>query len=229
MRRGWVLKIISEKEQAKIISMYSDDKCSLRYISKVFNTDHHRIKRILEFNGIKISNDDRVVTRKKGYKKKPFTIEHRRNIGLAGKGRVPVNKGKKMPKSSLYKNMQKHLKYNIELEFLQQFNDVEKLKILNRIIRNTRLPDDFSDDDYKNYIKKFYDDEKFNRTYNNWLEEGKKKYAKPSIDHIKPLSKGGTWDLYNLQIIPWCINKAKSDFMPEEWEHIRQKYLKESW
>lgn len=223
------MKIISEEEKAKIINMYSNDKYSLRHISKVFNTDHHRIKRVLETNGIKISNDDRVTIRKKGYKKKPFTVEHRRNISLAGKGRVPVNKGKKMPKSSLYINMQKHLKYNVELEFLQQFSDVEKLKILNRIIRNTRLPDWFSDNDYKNYIKKFYYDEKFNRTYSNWLEEGKKKYAKPSIDHIKPLSKGGTWDLYNLQIIPWCINKAKSDFMPEEWEYIRQKYLKESW
>lgn len=75
--------------------MYLDKKYSLRYIGKVFNTDHHRIKRILESNDIKISNDDRVHISKKGYKKKPFTIEHRRNIGLAGKGRVPVNKGRK--------------------------------------------------------------------------------------------------------------------------------------
>ena len=134
-----------------------------------------------------------------------------------------------MPKSSLYQNMQKHLKYNVELKFLQQFDDVEKLKILNRIIRNTRVPDEFSDNDYKSYFYKFYNDDKFNRTYNNWIEEGKKKYAKLSIDHIKPLSKGGTWDLCNLQIIPWCINRAKSDFMPEEWEYVRQKYLKESW
>lgn len=91
-----------------------------------------------------------------------------------------------MPKSSLYKNMQKHLKYDIDLEFLQQFDDVEKLKVLNRIMRNTRLPDNFSSDDYKEYIRKFYYDEKFIRTYNNWIVEGKKKYAKPSIDHIKP-------------------------------------------
>ena len=89
------MKIISEEEKAKIISMYLDKKYSLRYIGKVFNTDHHRIKRILESNDIKISNDDRVHISKKGYKKKPFTIEHRRNIGLAGKGRVPVNKGRK--------------------------------------------------------------------------------------------------------------------------------------
>ena len=82
--RDLILKIISEEEKAKIISMYLD-----------FNTDHHRIKRILESNDIKISNDDRVHISKKGYKKKPFTIEHRRNIGLAGKGRVPVNKGRK--------------------------------------------------------------------------------------------------------------------------------------
>ena len=40
-----------------------------------------------------------------------------------------------------------------------------------------------------------------------------------------PLSKGGTWDLENLQIIPWCINRAKYNFMPEEWDYIRNKYL----
>lgn len=137
------MKIISEEEKERIISMYFNDKYSLRYISKVFNTDHYRIKRILESNGIKISNDDKVIIHKKGFKKKPFTIEHRRNIGLAVKGRVPANKGKKTPKSSLYKNMQKHLKYNIELEFLQQFDDIEKLKVLNRIMRNTRLLDIF--------------------------------------------------------------------------------------
>lgn len=134
-----------------------------------------------------------------------------------------------MPKSSLYINMQRHLKYNIELEFLQQFDNIEKLKILNRIIRNTRLPEKFSDNDYKDYIKKFYYDKTFNHTYDNWINEDKRKYTKPSIDHIKPLSKGGTWDLSNLQIIPWCINRAKSDFMPEEWEYVREKYFKESW
>ena len=94
------MKIISEEEKERIISMYFNDKYSLRYISKVFNTDHYRIKRILESNGIKISNDDKVIIHKKGFKKKPFTIEHRRNIGLAVKGRVPANKGKKnVPRS----------------------------------------------------------------------------------------------------------------------------------
>ena len=121
--------------------------------------------------------------------------------------------------------MQKHLRFNIELEFLQQFEDVEKLKILNRIIRNTRLPVGFTDDEYKNYIKTFYYDEGFNNTYDNWIKEGKKKFAKPSIDHIKPLSKGGTWDIDNLQIVPWCINRAKFNYSIDEWKHILQHYF----
>ena len=31
-----------------------------------------------------------------------------------------------MPKASLYKNMQAHLRFHVSLEFLQQFDDIEK-------------------------------------------------------------------------------------------------------
>lgn len=223
-KEGEYLTEISKEDELEIVRLYDIEKYTLRRIAKIFDTDHHKISRVLTKHNVEISSDDRVITPRKGYKKKPFTEEHRKNIGLASKGRK-TNLGKKMSKSSLYKNMQKHLKYHVELEFLQQFDDIDKLKMLNRIIRNSRLPEKFSHDDYKNYIKKFYYDKKFNRTYQNWIDEGKKLYAKPSIDHIIPVSKGGTWELENLQIIPWCINRAKYNFMPEEWDYIRNKYL----
>lgn len=208
---------ISKEDELEIIRLYDAEKYTLRRIAKEFNTDHHRIKRILEKNGV-------TVTSSKGRRQIPMSEETKIKMSLAKKGKS-YGVGKKMPKSSLYKNMQKHLRFNIELEFLQQFDDVEKLKILNRIIRNTRLPVGFTDDDYKNYIKTFYYDEGFNNTYDNWIKEGKKKFAKPSIDHIKPLSKGGTWNIDNLQIVPWCINRAKFNYSIEEWEHILQHYF----
>lgn len=208
---------ISKEDELEIIRLYDAEKYTLRRITKEFDTDHHRIKRILEKNGV-------TVTSSRGRRQTPMSEETKIKMSLAKKGKS-YGIGKKMPKSSLYKNMQKHLRFNIELEFLQQFDDVEKLKILNRIIRNTRLPVGFTDDDYKNYIKTFYYDEGFNNTYDNWIKEGKKKFTKPSIDHIKPLSKGGTWDIDNLQIVPWCINRVKFNYSIEEWKHILQHYF----
>ena len=40
----------------------------------------------------------------------------------------------------------------------------------------------------------------FQRDYK--LNEKLVSFAKPSLDHKVPLSKGGTWELSNLQIIP---------------------------
>ena len=71
----------------------------------------------------------------------------------------------------------------------------------------------------KGFMNKFYYDDQFNKYYNDWLNiENRAEYAKPSIDHIIPLIKGGTWDLSNLRIVPWCVNRAKYNFMPDEWE-----------
>ena len=50
-------------------------------------------------------------------------------------------------------------------------------------------------------------------------------YAKPSLDHIIPLSKGGTWEFDNLQILSWVENRAKYNFMPQEWEYIKKTFL----
>ena len=75
------------------------------------------------------------------------------------------------------------------------------------------------------FVEYFYYEDGFNITYNNWLNENKVSFAKPSLNHKVPLSKGGTWELSNLQIIPWCVNRAKFNYMPDEWEYIRKKYL----
>ena len=94
-------------DEIKIIELYNSGY-TLRHISDIFKTDHHRIKRILVKNNIEIT---------KRSTKKEYTEEHKRKIGDASKGRKCWNTGLKMSTEHVLKNMQAHLKYN-SLNFL---------------------------------------------------------------------------------------------------------------
>lgn len=202
--------------EESIVKAYTHELKTLRQIAQENGTDHHRIKRILEKHGVELNNANR--------KRKEFTAEHRRKIGLASRGRQ-TRLGMKATKELLYKNMVAHMSLPVELEFVMQFEDVEKLKFLNSVITRDRVKIHFDTEKYKAFIKHFYNDKQFNEVYNDWLQD-KQGYALPSLDHIIPLSRGGSWEIENLQFLPWCVNRAKSNFLPDEWEHIKDKYFK---
>ena len=109
----------------KIIELYTIEKMTLRMIAKEMGTNHHRIKRILVKNGVEVTQKDRI--------RKPFTDEHKAKISKATKGRKVWSEGKKMTKEHILKNMVAHIKYDVDLEFYQQFDDVEKIKCLYKI------------------------------------------------------------------------------------------------
>ncbi len=48
------------------------------------------------------------------------------------------------------------------------------------------------------------------------------------LDHKIPISKGGTYDIENLQILTWFENRAKCDMTQEEWEKFKNKTNTES-
>jgi hypothetical protein len=194
----------------KIIKLYRDDKWTLRMIADKFSTNHHMIKKILVENGIET---DRRKTLK------PYTDEHRRKVGLASKGRQ-TNLGKKMPEISLYRNMKAHLKYNVSLEWLLQFDDVEKLKFLNRSIIRDRDKIGFTTETYKAFTEKFYTDTQFNLLYKAWLGTNNK-WLRPSLDHITARCNGGKCSVDNFQFLSWFENRAKMDMTQQEWEDIK--------
>jgi len=208
---------IKEVDEEKVKLLYQVEKYTLRRIAKELNIDHHRVARILEKHGIEITQE--------GRNRAPFSEEHRKKISESTKGRQGVWKGKKMPKKTLYKNMLAHIQWEVDLDFLMQFDDIEKLKILNKMLTRDRVSSHFTTEKYKEFILKFYYDKQFCLVYEDYLKENKNKYAMPSLDHIIPLSKGGTWELDNLQILSWVVNRAKFDYMPEEWEYIQKKYF----
>lgn len=148
-----------------------------------------------------------------GKKRGPFSSDVKENMRAAAIG-------KKMPMESLYKNMKAHLAYDVTLEWLKQFEDIEKLKFLNKSIVRDRDRKGFDTATYISFIEKFYTDEQFNKLYQAWIST-KDKWIKPSLDHIIPKSKSGSLSIDNLQFISWFENRAKVDMSLQEWDVIK--------
>lgn len=195
--------------------LYIEERYSLNRIAVMFGTNSHLVKRHLIKMGVELNHENRVLP--------PVSEEERKRRSERQKGKPGVWAGRKMPKGSLYKNMVSHLRWDVSLDFLTQFEDVERLKCLNKILTRDRVALHFDSEKYRQFVEKFYDDEKFKRQFEIFKASGNK-YDRPSLDHIIPLSRGGTWELENLQIISWFENRAKVDMTQEEYDAMRRKY-----
>ncbi len=207
-----IMPQIADKSVDAIICDLYDKGYTLRHIGEIVGKDHHFVKRRLLANS-------KIIERHKT--KKPYTDEHRKKISLSCKGRKVWSEGKKMTREHNIKNMLSHLKYEVDFEWLNSFDDLEKLKFLNRSISRKRDCYGFTTEIYKCFIKKFYYDKKFNDLYNKWIKT-KDKWIKPSLDHIKPKSEGGSLLLDNLRFISWFENRAKGPIDYEQWEKMKQ-------
>jgi hypothetical protein len=196
----------------ELVRLYEVERWTLRMIAEKFNTNHHLIKRRLEKLGVKITRRNTL---------KEFTQEHKDNISRACKGRKSWSKGKKMSNIAVLKNMKAHIRFDVSLEWLQQFDDTERLKFLNGCItdRSGRFVE--SREWYMAYIEKFYSDQQFNDIYKKWIESGKEKYRRPTIDHIVSRAKGGTNSLGNLQFLTWFENRSKNDMSQDAWDNMK--------
>ena len=152
--------------------------------------------------------------------KKIFTEQHKKRISESCKGRKTWSKGKKMTREHNLKNMKGHLKYDVSLEWLSSFDNIEKLKYLNHSISRKRDYEGFNTEIYKQFIEKFYYDEKFNSLFSEWVKTNNK-WIKPSLDHIEAKCKGGSLLVENLQFISWLENRAKIDIPLVEWNIIK--------
>lgn len=175
-----------------VVDLYLSGE-SMREIAKKLFTNHKLISRVLERNNVPTRKPKNL----RGVKK--FDCDIERN----------------------YNNMATHLRFDVSVSWLMQFDDFSKLKLLNDVITNRSGRWEVSTEWYKSYIERFYNDKQFNRIYSCWVDSGYSKYKKPSLDHVKPKAKGGTNSLDNLQFLTWFENRCKNDMTQDEWDNLK--------
>lgn len=204
------------KELEKLIcDEYKAGIDSLRDVAVRLNTNHKLVKRVLDRNNIEIVKA----------KPKPMADITKAKLSEKLKGRKSWNKGlktaKTMPMESRLENMRSHMRWDVDISFLEMFENFDKLKFLNKSISRKRDFGDIGTEYYKSFIVKFYDDSQFNLIYNKWKVNGEQKLLRPSLDHILPKSRGGSEELNNLQFLTWFENFSKRDMTQEEWEVVK--------
>lgn len=121
---------------------------------------------------------------------------------------------------------------DISDEYLDFYEDFEKFLLIHKALIRTSGNDGQyyknNNDEYKIIIDYFYNDPQFNAIYNFWLSHKLENetfydWAKPSLDHIIPSSKGGTNTLDNFQFLTTFENLAKRDMTMTEWKNFKQK------
>ena len=114
----------------------------------------------------------------------------------------------------------------LDREYLETFGDFDKFLFLHKAIRSTIGIELMSLEEYKDYINYFYNDFQFNAVYNFWKKQERVNtfydWAKPSLDHIIPWSRGGRHNKENLHFLTVFENLAKRDMTMEEWTEFKQ-------
>lgn len=133
-------------------------------------------------------------------------------------------------------------RHDLTLEYLTStFPQFEKFLFIHKALVRTSNIDiiEIPLQNYKNIVEYFYNDIQFNTIYDFWQNHKNEQstfydWAKPSLDHIIPKSKGGTDDLENLQFLTVFENLAKRDMTWDEWQifkkntHTKSDYFLES-
>ena len=114
----------------------------------------------------------------------------------------------------------------LDREYLEGFDDFDKFLFLHKAIRATIGIELMSLEDYKDYIEYFYYNFQFNAVYDFWKKQERTNtfydWAKPSLDHIIPRSRGGRHDKENLHFLTVFENLSKRDMTLEVWAEFKK-------
>lgn len=137
---------------------------------------------------------------------------------------IKPTKNKKVKYNTSLSSVLSKSRFNLVAQDFEGINDIEKFRFLLSCVRSRdkKRQFNFTDEDFLNYINKFYFCKKFNRLYRLYLKNNKLKQLRPSLDHIVPRSLGGSNNLDNLEFITFFENCAKLDCPPSVWKKIKE-------
>lgn len=242
--------MLTDESEREVVEYYLSNEKSFREIAREFNIDHHRVVRILLKHGVRLerAKDGKIKNKKnvwpsqeeekkiisfylgtKSVEKVVKEFHHSRKFiyQILSRNSIKLYKKEKKEKKHIPPELKRaryiasRIRYDVDENFYLQFNDLDKVIFLNRTIRNERFRHtEITTQWYIDYINKFYYDPQFNRIYDAWKKSGDW-LLRPSIEHIKPISKGGTDDLINLRFLTVVENRAKMDILQEKWDYIK--------
>lgn len=117
-------------------------------------------------------------------------------------------------------------------EYFDQFqNNFEKFLLIHKALVRTSGNNltyyENNHEEYKKIIDYFWHDKQLEKIMDFWYNNKNKgqtfyDWAKPSLDHIIPSSKGGKNVLENFQFLTTFENLAKRDMTMEEWNNFKK-------
>lgn len=208
-RTGVKMNTISPEKLQIAISLYVDSKRSIPSISTELDIKSKNLIYALNKHKIKIEKRDN------GHKGLKRTSETCLNISKSKIGSQTRLGAILTPKQR--ESIRKGLSVYKEID---EFTDIKKFKIIRGWVCKRNLPE-LNEESFYSFIRHFYYNESFNTIYQLWIENKFDTRFKPSIDHKIPLSRGGTSDLQNLQVITWFENFSKRSMTEEEWSKFK--------
>ena len=121
----------------------------------------------------------------------------------------------------------KSSKFKCAPEFFAQFTETQKYKMIHDSVRRFLKPCEENRQEYEQIMEYFYYDSHYDELYKRCMETGKLSH-RPSLDHIIPLSLGGSSDLSNLQVLCHFENISKGKLTMEGYlRNIQVYYFKD--
>ena len=197
-----------------IIKEYCENNLSIYKISKKYNTSSKIISKVIDNNRIPKKKKNNNIGRK-------LSIQTKNKISDSIKNLSVHPSGWKHTFASNLNNIKAQFKLPKDSD-LSKYSDYDKLKKITYFLSKNIKKETKTPEYILNFIDYFYNDHQFNKIYDEW-KISKNKWNQPSLDHKTPITRGGSDEISNLQVLTWFENRCKIDLTQEEWNNFKKK------